>query len=56
MGSDVMPDITMCLSTNCTRAEECWRHTAVPDRLQSYSDFTDQIDEDGRCMYFWSNR
>jgi hypothetical protein len=31
------PDITMCLSPDCPRRKQCYRHEAVPDKqYQSY--------------------
>jgi len=36
-----MPDITMCMNTKCEKRESCYRFKAIPDMLQSYSDFTD---------------
>ena len=47
-----MADITMCPSKTCPRRESCYRALAKPDRLQSYTDFTEwcrKTDE-----YYWS--
>lgn len=41
-----MPDIMMCASKNCTKRENCYRFTAIPNDFQSYADF----EED--CMNF----
>ena len=35
-----MPDITMCLASDCKIKNSCYRHTAKPDRYQSYSDYS----------------
>ena len=35
-----MPDITMCLASECKIKNSCYRHTAKPDRYQSYSDYS----------------
>jgi len=34
-----MPDITMCMSTECPERKNCYRAMAKPDRYQSYADF-----------------
>ena len=47
-----MPDICMCMSKNCARREECYRAQAIPDRLQSYSNFEELCNE-GNFKYFW---
>ena len=36
-----MPDITMCMNPKCDKKDLRYRFKAVPDTLQSYSDFTD---------------
>lgn len=45
-------DITMCLTEDCDKREECWRYKATPDRLQSYSDFT-QLCKEHDYEYFY---
>lgn len=48
-----MPDISMCLNTNCPLKEKCHRFTAEPSEFrQSYVRFKF---EDGNCEYFWGN-
>lgn len=47
-----MPDITMCMSKTCPRRESCYRALARPDRLQSYSDFTELCKDTNE--YYWS--
>ena len=34
-----MPDITMCTSSECPERKNCYRSTAKPDELQSWSNF-----------------
>ena len=34
-----MPDITMCMSRGCPKKNECYRHTAKPDKLQGYKNY-----------------
>ena len=35
-----MPDIAMCLNSECPLKEKCYRFTATPDKYwQAYSDF-----------------
>lgn len=34
-----MPDITMCMSRGCQKKNECYRHTAKPDKLQGYKNY-----------------
>lgn len=54
-----MPDITMCINSNCPVREWCYRYRAIPDQWQSFccyeprsyrhiSTITDQ------CDYAWS--
>ena len=47
-----MPDICMCMSKNCDLREKCYRAQAIPDRLQTYSNFED-VCNDGNFEYFW---
>ena len=47
-----MADITMCTSKTCPRRESCYRALAKPDRLQSYSDFTETCGKTNE--YYWS--
>lgn len=46
-----MPDITMCLGTNCPQKEKCYRFTAKPCEYQSY--FTKAPIKDGKCDMYW---
>lgn len=50
-----MPDITMCLSENCPVKNICFRYTAKPDALQSYSNFIQDCAE-YYFRNFWSNK
>ena len=34
-----MPDITLCMSAECTERETCYRAMAKPDKYQSYANF-----------------
>ena len=48
-----MPDITMCLNTECPLRKECYRYMAIPSAYkQSYADFKALIRHDGTCDYF----
>lgn len=49
-----MPDITMCSNNECERKENCYRHNATPDHLQSYSDFKPYCNKD-KWEYFWND-
>lgn len=46
-----MADISMCEGRNCKQRNECYRYTAVPDKLQSYVEF-DKIKEKDSCNGF----
>lgn len=47
-----MPDITMCLGTDCPHKETCYRFTAKPSEYyQSY--FTEPPIKDGKCNMYW---
>ena len=47
-----MPNITMCMSKNCPKKNECYRSMAKPDKYQSYADFTKLCAEkDYQCMW-----
>lgn len=46
-----MPDITMCVGTNCPLKETCYRCQAKPSDYQSY--FMETPFEDGVCKYYW---
>ena len=50
-----MPDITMCITRTCPKKEQCYRFTAKPDTLQTYSDFT-YLCNKKKENYFWSNK
>lgn len=48
-----MPDITMCSGKECPLKETCYRHTAAPDRYQSYF-VNPPIDKaTKKCDYYW---
>lgn len=49
-----MPDITMCWNNKCKKKDNCYKHTAKPNLLQSYSVFDPE--NTGDCKYFWDNR
>lgn len=34
-------DITMCQTENCDRRDSCYRYRAIPNKIQSYSNFED---------------
>lgn len=46
-----MPDITMCLGTDCRAKEKCYRFTAKPSDYQSY--FMKPPIKEGKCEYYW---
>lgn len=48
-----MPDITMCMSKNCPKKNECYRSMAKPDKYyQSYADYGKNLLR--KCYkYFW---
>ena len=47
-----MPDITMCMNPKCDKKDSCYRFKAVPNRLQSYSDFTDDCKNNNYRNYW----
>lgn len=47
-----MPDITMCMSKNCLKKNECYRSIAKPDKYQSYADYG-KICFENDYRYFW---
>lgn len=47
-----MPDITMCMSKNCSKKNECYRSMAKPDKYQSYADYG-KICLENDYKYFW---
>ena len=50
-----MPDIAMCLGTDCPKKESCVRFTSKPNpHRQSY--FSKPPIEGGKCDHFWKNR
>ena len=49
-------DITMCTTKYCPVKEKCYRYTAIPDRIQSYSDFSPVCCEDGSFNFFIDNK
>lgn len=50
-----MPDITMCSSCNCPEKNNCYRSTAEPDTLQSWSNFEYVCNEENGFSYFMVN-
>lgn len=51
-----MPDISMCSNKECSRKEECYRFTAIPNEFrQAYADF-EEIENGKGCGYFMSNK
>jgi hypothetical protein len=49
--TEKMPDITMCLGTNCPHKETCYRFTAKPSDYQSY--FMTPPIKEGKCDMYW---
>ena len=49
--TEKMPDITMCLGTECPHKETCYRFTAKPSDYQSY--FMKPPIKEGKCEYYW---
>jgi hypothetical protein len=50
-----MPDITMCINSECPLSSKCWRFVAIPNPFrQSYTDFKPYTNEDGElaCDHF----
>jgi len=48
-----MPDITMCMSKDCPKKNECYRSMAKPDKYyQSYADYG-KICLENDYKYFW---
>lgn len=47
-----MPDITMCMSKDCPKKNECYRSMAKPDIYQSYADYG-KICLENDYKYFW---
>lgn len=45
-------DITMCLAENCPKKDSCYRHTAKPEPIQSYSNFEELCLKDEGFDYF----
>lgn len=48
-------DITMCMTENCPKKDECYRQTAKPDRFQSYSLFGPVCCDNNSFAYFMDN-
>ena len=46
-----MPDITMCLNSECDKRDSCYRFVAIPSDYQSYGSF--RPEPDGECLHFW---
>ena len=47
-----MPDITMCMGTNCPHKETCYRYTVKPSEYwQAY--FMKSPIKDGKCYMYW---
>lgn len=50
-----MPDITMCMSKDCPKKNECYRYIAKPDKYyQSYADY-EKICLENDYIYFCGN-
>lgn len=48
-----MPDIAMCMNSNCPSRMKCYRYMAEPNPYrQSYGDFKPFITHKDRCEYF----
>ena len=50
-----MPDITMCSSSECSMKNNCYRSTAKPDTLQSWSNFEYTCNEANGFEWFMGN-
>jgi hypothetical protein len=48
-----MPDIAMCLGTDCPQKETCYRYTAKPSDWQTY--FSVPPIKDGKCDMYWGD-
>ena len=48
-------DISKCPGNDCPMKEQCYRYTVKPDRFQSYSDFTQDLNSEEKCKFFISN-
>ena len=48
-------DITMCMTENCPMKDKCYRYTAIPERIQSYSLFGPVCCDNGNYDYFIDN-
>jgi len=46
-----MPDISMCINDTCPVKDKCYRYTAEPAFMQTYSSFVFKE----KCDYFWDN-
>jgi hypothetical protein len=50
-----MPDISMCVGTDCPQKETCYRFTAKPNEYwQSY--FSVPPIKDGKCDMYWGDK
>ena len=50
--TEKMPDITMCVGTDCPHRETCYRYTAKPnEHRQSY--FKTPPIKEGICEMYW---
>ena len=47
-----MPDISMCKGRGCIQKDFCYRYTARPDTMQSYSDFYKAEGSKTGCTYY----
>ena len=45
-----MPDITMCMSTDCPKRLQCLRFMAKPNYVQSYADFLQDEPDRTKCF------
>ena len=50
-----MPDITLCINTNCPLKDKCYRYTAKPELLQAYTRF-EYDEKTNTCKYFINNK
>ena len=50
-----MPDISLCMNSDCPSKESCYRFIAEPSDLQSYSNFTVEEGEE-KCKYYWEDK
>ena len=44
-------DITMCCCEECKRRNKCYRYMAVPEKIQSYSNFENICKTEGYSQF-----